>query len=167
MRKLIGMFNLKNVVRNTLKDEKGLTLMEVLAVLVILGILSGIAVLNADGLIGGSKEKAHRSNAHMIVDAAKYEMKSERPFDAAPNTTVTYKLSDLLADNYLDEAPQDPTKSGTTYDDDATLVTITQATSSAGAISYVTKITLASSETPTHKYFDLVTENTINTAPIH
>jgi type IV pilus assembly protein PilA len=161
------MFNLNNVVRNMLKDEKGLTLMEVLAVLVILGILSGIAVLNADGLIGGSKEKAHRSNAHMIVDAAKYEMKSERPFDAAPNTTVTYKLSDLLAKNYLDQAPQDPTKSGTTYDQTLTLVTITQATSAAGAITYDTKITLASSDAAHHKYFDLALENTINSVAIN
>src|SRR5690554_2541110 len=128
MKKLIGMFNLRNVIKNSLKDEKGLTLMEVLAVLVILGILSGIAVLNADGLIGGSKEKAHRSNAHMIVDAAKYMMKSERPFDAAPNTSITYKLSDLIAKNYLDAAPEDPTNSNTTYDVDKTLVTIEQKT---------------------------------------
>lgn len=53
------------------KDEKGLTLIELLAVIVILGIIAAIAVPSITGITNNTKKEAHRANATQIVEAAK------------------------------------------------------------------------------------------------
>jgi len=54
-----------------LKEEKGLTLVELLAVIVILGIISAIAVPSIGGLIENTKKEAHKANAHQLIEAAR------------------------------------------------------------------------------------------------
>ncbi|MBG9543560.1 hypothetical protein ABE29_12390 [Cytobacillus firmus] len=61
---------LKNL-RKRLKDQKGLTLIELLAVIVILGIIAAIAVPSIGGLINKTKEDAKVAEAVQIVNAAK------------------------------------------------------------------------------------------------
>ncbi|MGD8188809.1 prepilin-type N-terminal cleavage/methylation domain-containing protein [Brevibacillus ginsengisoli] len=53
------------------KDEKGLTLIELLAVIVILGIIAAIAIPAITGITNNTKKEAHKANAHQMVEAAK------------------------------------------------------------------------------------------------
>ena len=53
------------------KDEKGLTLIELLAVIVILGIIAAIAVPAITGITSNTKKEAHKANARQLVEAAK------------------------------------------------------------------------------------------------
>ena len=64
MRKLMKRFK-------KLKNERGLTLVELLAVIVILAIVAIIAFVFIGGVIENSKKDAHISNAMQIIQAAK------------------------------------------------------------------------------------------------
>ena len=54
-----------------LKNERGLTLVELLAVIVILAIVAIIAFVFIGGIIENSKKDAHVANAQQIISAAK------------------------------------------------------------------------------------------------
>lgn len=54
-----------------LRNERGLTLVELLAVIVILGIIAIIAFVFIGGIIENSKKDAHIANAQQIISAAK------------------------------------------------------------------------------------------------
>lgn len=53
-----------------LKNQKGMTLIELLAVVVVLGILAAIAVPAISGTISQTREKADKATAQIIKDAA-------------------------------------------------------------------------------------------------
>lgn len=56
---------------HNIKNQKGLTLVELLAVIVILGIIAAIAVPAVGNIIENSKKDAHIANALMLLNAAK------------------------------------------------------------------------------------------------
>ncbi|TCI45911.1 MULTISPECIES: prepilin-type N-terminal cleavage/methylation domain-containing protein [unclassified Exiguobacterium] len=60
-----------------LKDERGLTLVELLVVVVILGIIAAIAVVAIGGIIENSKKDAMVADAKQMVSAAKLHTASE------------------------------------------------------------------------------------------
>ncbi|TCI65686.1 prepilin-type N-terminal cleavage/methylation domain-containing protein [Exiguobacterium sp. SH0S2] len=64
-----------------LKDERGLTLVELLVVVVILGIIAAIAVVAIGGIIENSKKDAMVADAKQMVSAAKLYVASN------PNAT--------------------------------------------------------------------------------
>lgn len=53
------------------KEEKGLTLIELLAVIVIIGVIAAIAVPLITGLINNTKENARTATANQLLEAAK------------------------------------------------------------------------------------------------
>ncbi|MGM0900243.1 MAG: type IV pilin protein [Bacillota bacterium] len=68
-------------VKNRLKDQRGLTLIELLAVIVILGIIAAIAVPSIMNVIDKSKEDAIKSDAIQIINGAKLYIASENVDD--------------------------------------------------------------------------------------
>ncbi|MBW8350208.1 prepilin-type N-terminal cleavage/methylation domain-containing protein [Bacillus sp. IITD106] len=113
--------------RKLLKNQRGLTLVELLAVVVILGIISAIAIPSIGGLINNSKKDAHIANAQTMVNAVKLMITAdELTFDKDNKATVT--LETLVKDNYLDKV-KDP--SGNGYDEKNSIVTVTKGTDNA------------------------------------
>jgi type IV pilus assembly protein PilA len=99
--------------KKKLKDQRGLTLVELLAVVVILGIISAIAVPSIGGLIDNSKKDAHVANAQQMVSAAKLALTSDANLQSG---THFLTLGYLEAQNFLDTV-KDPDGSNDTYID--------------------------------------------------
>lgn len=80
------------------RNQKGLTLIELLAVLVIVGIIAAIAIPAISGTIEKSKKKADTASELMIEEAAlRYVIELENE----PATGVTYTQEVLVAAGYL------------------------------------------------------------------
>ncbi|MBB2480640.1 prepilin-type N-terminal cleavage/methylation domain-containing protein [Bacillus sp. APMAM] len=109
--------------QKVMKNQKGMTLVELLAVIVILAIVTAIAVPSISGIISKSKDDAQRSNALMIINAAKLAVVSNN--DTIVNAIKSdngVSLSTLVSQGYLDAVPQDPDKKGSTYNGDKSFV---------------------------------------------
>lgn len=62
---------MRQLLLKRLKNQKGLTLIELLAVIVILGIIAAIAVPAIGNIMDNSRKDAHIANAEMFVNAAR------------------------------------------------------------------------------------------------
>ncbi|WP_082129695.1 competence type IV pilus major pilin ComGC [Aneurinibacillus tyrosinisolvens] len=114
------------MLKRYLKDQRGLTLIELLAVIVILGIIAAIAVPSIGGIIGNTKEKAHRANALMLLDAARlYDIEKNAGngnftlSTATPKGTISGNSRNieeaLVSNGYLDAIPKDPEADNAAY----------------------------------------------------
>lgn len=110
MRKLMKRFK-------KLKNERGLTLVELLAVIVILAIVAIIAFVFIGGVIENSKKDAHISNAMQIIQAAKLH-------EATGGDVNGMTVGKLQEKDYLDVIYDPWTKDK--YGDDAMKATITK-----------------------------------------
>jgi len=85
-----------------LKNKKGFTLVELLAVIVILAIILAIAVPGISGIINSAKKGSFESDAKMIVTGIEYNvLQSTVTGTAAPvasDTAVTADVDDYGAD---------------------------------------------------------------------
>ncbi|MBA2871620.1 type IV pilus assembly protein PilA [Anoxybacillus calidus] len=59
------------MLKRFVKNERGLTLIELLAVIVILGIIAAIAIPSISNIIDGTRDKAKVAEAIQIINAAK------------------------------------------------------------------------------------------------
>ncbi|MFC4320957.1 type II secretion system protein [Litchfieldia salsa] len=83
------------MMKKILKNQKGLTLIELLAVIVILGIIAAIAVPAIGNIIANSERKADLTEASQIIGSAKLYIASEGPtFDPSANTLKITKAAD-------------------------------------------------------------------------
>ncbi|HZG60700.1 MAG TPA: type II secretion system protein [Anoxybacillus sp.] len=88
------------MLKRLIKNEKGLTLIELLAVVVILGIISAIAVPSIGGLIDNSKKDAHVANAQQMINAAKiYVAGNAKKLSSGDNDLL---LKDMYKEGLLD-----------------------------------------------------------------
>ncbi|MFJ7974740.1 type II secretion system protein [Peribacillus sp. JNUCC 23] len=85
-------------VKALIHDQKGLTLVELLAVIVILGIIAAIAVPSIGKIIDNSKKDAHLANAQQVIAAAKLSDAANEKFGADGEIT----LAELINGGYID-----------------------------------------------------------------
>ncbi|MBW4838315.1 MAG: prepilin-type N-terminal cleavage/methylation domain-containing protein [Paenibacillaceae bacterium] len=98
------------------KEEKGITLVELLAVIVIIGVIAAIAVPLITGLLDDTKANARSATANQLYEAARLRSIAKNNGEI----TGTHKLSELVADKYIQSGLTDP-KSGNTLADTTTV----------------------------------------------
>ena len=72
-----------------MKNKKGFTLVELLAVIVILALIMGIAVVSIGGVLSSSREKTYRETAASIINGVRQQLYVENAVPTA-NTSYTY-----------------------------------------------------------------------------
>lgn len=92
---------MKKFIQNKLKEQKGLTLIELLAVIVILAIIAAIAIPAIGNIIENSKYSAVKSDALNTIAAANMYF--------AENSSATLVSTETLDNGYLDNIGTIPT----------------------------------------------------------
>ena len=138
-----------------LKNQKGLTLIELLAVVVILGIIAAIAVPAVGNIIDNSKDDAHKANALLIINSAKLGIVSGDITPTIVSGGIT--LNELVDAGVLDAVPSNPSIDGQSYDGEKSFVTHTKTTQTS---TYAITLTIAGSSTK--HYYNNVLESALN-----
>lgn len=94
--KIRGGFNMFNTLKKRIKNEKGLSLVELLAVIVILAIVAAIAIPAIGNIIDNQRVKAIKADAANIISAAQIYYA-----DNGTTTTFTVNASDGNGNSYV------------------------------------------------------------------
>lgn len=116
---------MKKFLQKKLKDQKGMTLIELLAVIVIIAIIAAIAIPAISNIIENSRQGAVKSDYQNALAAANiyFTENPEGDGSAAAGAAPVVTAAVLLSNGYLDDAGSLTSTAGETG-----LVTITKAT---------------------------------------
>ncbi|AIE60906.1 putative membrane protein [Bacillus methanolicus MGA3] len=103
MKKITKMVNRKNC--GSILNDKGMTLIELLAIIVILGIISAIAGMVITKVIQNTRDRAFVANALAMKEAATYYIRQEIAEGHNPKERISYKE---LADRQFIDSIIDP-----------------------------------------------------------
>lgn len=106
---------MRNKFKKILKQEKGFTLVELLAVIVILGIIVAIAIPAVGSIINRAGDQADDAEIELIIDAARlYHM--QLPDGEDWSTTGTVHTDKLVSEGFLEgRGDEEPIKGTVTY----------------------------------------------------
>jgi type IV pilus assembly protein PilA len=88
------------MLKKFLKDDRGLTLVELLAVIVILGIIAAIAVPSIGKIISNSKEDAKVAEAIQIINGARLAHTSDSNSTSWDQDSLTEYVSKVEDEEY-------------------------------------------------------------------
>ncbi len=89
--------------------NQGFTLVELLATITILGILSIVAIPNVVGIVNNNKDNMYIEDAKRLVSLAEYKFRSDTTINITSSDCVAFSL------NYLDNATFDDAPNGGSY----------------------------------------------------
>ncbi|MGE8078445.1 competence type IV pilus major pilin ComGC [Peribacillus loiseleuriae] len=102
-------------VKALMNNQKGLTLVELLAVIVILGIIAAIAVPSIGKIIDNSKKDAHLANAQQMVSSARLAVAANdkklwtiNTNGGVATTENQITLEKLISEGYIESTLKDP-----------------------------------------------------------
>lgn len=111
-----------------MQNKKAFTLVEILAVIIIIGVLSLLIVPVAIGIIEDSKNKAYDMQLKNIENAARgYIAEKSTAISELENTggTYTITLGFLIEEGYIDEPITNP-KTNINFNYDTTTILVTK-----------------------------------------
>ncbi|WP_339214833.1 prepilin-type N-terminal cleavage/methylation domain-containing protein [Solibacillus sp. FSL W8-0372] len=91
-----------NILKKRIKNEKGLSLVELLAVIVILGIVAAIAIPAIGNIIENSRYNAVKADAINVINAANLY------YTDNPGKTTAVTVPELISGKYLDSSGKIP-----------------------------------------------------------
>lgn len=108
------------------KNQKGLTLIELLAVIVIIAIIAAIAIPSVGGIIKNTRVSAHKSNAHMVIDATRLMITGQGLSPTEATVATGWSLDALFKGGFLETIPKNPSDKPNGYDEVNSKVVVTQ-----------------------------------------
>ncbi|WP_413526865.1 competence type IV pilus major pilin ComGC [Marinilactibacillus psychrotolerans] len=101
---------MRNQIKKMIKKENGFTLVELLAVLVILGIIVAIAIPAVGNIIENAEKSANESEQELIIDAARLYF--------IENDGNEVDVDTLISEGYLENQGEDSDLTGTVTETD-------------------------------------------------
>ena len=114
--------NMFQTMKKRIKNEKGLTLIELLAVIVILAVIAAIAIPAIGNIIANSKYNAVKSDALNILNAAQLHKMDNPAHEAVPIGETKDPIEGLKAGGYLESLGT--FKDGTTVNTKGSVLTL-------------------------------------------